>query len=141
MSNNDLYFLPNKGEDVELVEFAIVRMPGYTHKLIIDQNRVKGMTDKADALLQAIYLILNIERYKYSIYSQRYGSEFADLIGQPKDYAISETKRRIYEALIQDDRITDVDSWEFETGKKTVTAKFTVHSIYGDIEVTKEVEI
>ena len=137
----DLLFLPQSGEDIDLVDIAIERMPGYTHKIEIAQNRVKGMTDEADALSQAVYLILNTERYQYPIYSQRYGSELADLIGQPKDYAMSELKRRIFEALIQDDRITDVDSWEFETGKKTVTMSFTVHSIYGEFEIFKEVEI
>lgn len=139
MSNTEnLYYLPKTGEDLELMEFVEVRMPGYTHKLIIDQDRIRGMTDKADALLQAVYLILNTERYKYAIYSWRYGSELADLIGQPKDYAISEFKRRVYEALIQDDRITDVDSWEFTKDYKSVTAFFIVHTIYGDIEVEKE---
>lgn len=142
MSNtNDLYYLPQTGEDLELMEFAEIRMPGYTHKLIIDQNRIKGMTDKAEALLQAVYLILNTERYRYPIYSWRYGVELADLIGKPKDYAMSEAKRRIYEALIQDDRITDVDSWEFSTGKKWVMLYCVVHTIYGDIEVEKEVAI
>ena len=142
MSNaEDLYYLPKTGEDLELIEFAEMRMPGYTHKLIIDQDRVRGMTDKADALLQAVYLILNIERYKYAIYSYRYGSELADLIGQPKNYAISEFKRRVYEALIQDDRITDVDSWEFITDKKWVTAFFIVHTIYGNVEVKKEFKL
>lgn len=141
MSNaEDLYYLPKTGEDLNLVEFAEVRMPGYTHKLIIDRDCIKGMTDKAEALMQAVYLILNIERYKYAIYSWRYGSELADLIGQPKDYAISEFKRRVYEALIQDDRITDVDSWKFETDRRWVTAFFVVHTIYGDIEVEKELK-
>ena len=59
----------------------------------------------------------------------------------PKDYAMSEFKRRVYEALIQDDRITAVDSWEFETSWRWVTAFFIVHTIYGDIEVKKEFEV
>ncbi|MBQ7295982.1 MAG: DUF2634 domain-containing protein [Clostridia bacterium] len=140
MSNEDnLYYLPKTGEDLELMEFAELRMPGYTHKLIIDQNRIKGMTDKAKALLQAVYLILNTERYHYPIYSWRYGVELADLIGKPKDYAMSEAKRRIYEALIQDDRITDVDSWVFSSGHKWVTVSFVVHTIYGDVEAEKEI--
>ena len=139
--SEDIYYLPKTGEDLDLVEFGELRMPGYTHKLIIDRDRIKGMTDKAEALMQAVYLILNIERYRYSIYSSRYGSELADLIGMPKDYAMSEFKRRVYEALIQDDRITAVDSWEFETSWRWVTAFFIVHTIYGDIEVKKEFEV
>ena len=133
--------LPTTGENLDLINFTMVEQPGYTHKLVIDRNRVSGMTDQRDALIQAIYLILNVERYAYPIYSWRYGVELADLIGQPKHYAMSEIKRRITEALTQDDRITSVDDWTFETGRKSVLATFTVYTIYGDLEVTKEVEI
>lgn len=133
--------LPTTGENLDLINFTMVQQPGYTHKLLIDRNRVSGMTDLRDALFQAIYLILNVERYAYPIYSWRYGVELADLIGKPKDYAMSEIKRRVTDALIQDDRITSVDSWTFETGRHSVLASFVVHSIYGDLEVTKEVEI
>lgn len=133
--------LPATGEAPDLIHFTMVRQPGYTHKLLIDRNRVSGMTDLRDALFQAIYLILNVERYAYPIYSRRYGVELADLIGKPRDYAMSEIKRRITDALTQDDRITGVDGWTFATGRRSVLASFIVHSIYGDLEVTKEVEI
>lgn len=133
--------LPTTGENLDLINFAMAEQPSYTHKLVIDRNRVSGMTDQRDALFQAVYLILNIERYAYPIYSRRYGVELEDLIGKPKDYAMSEIKRRITEALTQDDRITSVDDWSFETGRKSVLVRFTVYTIYGDLEVTKEVEI
>lgn len=134
-------YLPQTGDDLELVDFALEQQPSYTYKLDIDRGRVKGMTDEADALLQAVYLILSVERYQYPIYSYNYGVELVDLIGQPKDYVMSEVKRRITEALIQDDRINAVDGWEFETTKKAVKATFIIHSIYGEIETTKEVDI
>ena len=133
--------LPTTGENLDLINFTMVEQPSYTHKLVIERGRVSGMTDQRDALFQAIYLILNVERYAYPIYSWRYGVELADLIGKPKDYAMSEAKRRITEALMQDDRITAVDDWSFETGKRWVLAHFTVYTIYGEVEVTKEVEI
>ena len=97
--------------------------------------------EDADALLQAVYLILSVERYQYPIYSYNYGVELVDLIGQPKDFVMSEVKRRITEALTQDDRINSVDGWEFETGRNWVTARFTVHTIYGDVSAEKEVDI
>lgn len=133
--------LPTTGENIDLINFTVEDQPSYTHKLDIDRDRVSGMTDEQDALYQAVYLILNVERYVYPIYSRNYGVELADLVGQPKDYAMSEAKRRITEALVQDDRITSVDGWSFDTGRKSVLAHFTVHTIYGDLEVTKEVEI
>lgn len=133
--------LPTTGENIDLINFTMEEQPSYTHKLDIDHNRVSGMTDNRDALIQAVYIILNVERYEHPIYSYNYGVELADLIGQPKDYAMSEAKRRITEALMQDDRITAVDNWNFEMGKNRVLAHFTVYTIYGELEVVKEVEI
>lgn len=137
----ELQFLPQTGDDIDLMEFTIEEQPSYTYKLDIDKGRVKGMTDEADAMLQAVYLILSVERYQYPIYSYNYGVELADLIGQPKDYVMSEAKRRITEALTQDDRIESVDEWAFETTKKSVIVTFVVHTIFGDIETTKEVAV
>lgn len=133
--------LPTTGDDLDLITFAVETQPSYTHKLDIDRNQVRGMTDERDAVLQAVYLILNVERYAFPIYSHNYGSELSDLIGKPKDYAMSEIKRRITEALLQDDRITSLDGWTFETGRNWVLARFTVHTIYGDVSAEKEVDI
>ena len=132
-------YLPQTGDDIDLIQFTVEQQPSYTYRLDIDRERVKGMTDEADAMLQAIYLILSVERYQYPIYSYNYGVELVDLIGQPKDYVMSEVKRRVTEALTQDDRINSVDGWEFETTKKSVIATFIAHTIYGDVEITKEV--
>lgn len=129
--------LPEAGKG--LVSFQMAVQPGLTHKLDISRGRVRGMTDKRDAVLQAVYMILNVERYAYPIYSRNYGSELSDLIGKPKPYAMSEMKRRISEALLQDDRITSLSGWEFETGRKSVRVRFIVHTIYGDVTAEKEV--
>lgn len=137
----EMQFLPQTGDDINLMEFAVEEQPSRTYKLDIDRGRIRGMTDEADAMLQAVYLILSVERYQYPIYSFNYGVELADLIGQPKDYVMSEAKRRITEALTQDDRIESVDGWAFETTKKSVIVTFTVHTIFGDIETTKEVAV
>ena len=137
----ELQYLPTPGDDLDLLEYALEQQPSYTYKLDIDKGRIKGMTDEADAMLQAVYLILSVERYQCPIYSYNYGVELADLIGQPKDYVMSEAKRRITEALTQDDRIESVDEWAFETTKNSVIVTFVVHTIFGDIETTKEVAV
>lgn len=131
--------LPATGEG--LAAFTRKEQPSYTYQLDAERQRVTGMTDKRDALFQAIYLILNVERYAYPIYSRDYGAELADLTGKPRDYAMSEIKRRVTEALEQDDRITGVGDWTFAAGRHSILASFTVHTIYGDVEATKEVTI
>ena len=134
-------FLPQTGTALEDTTLTEVRQPSCTYKLDIDRGRVRGMADKAEAMLQAIYLALSVERYQYPIYSHNYGVELDDLIGRPKDYVMSEVKHRITEALAQDDRITGVDGFEFENEKNAVVVSFVVHTIFGDVETTKEVSV
>lgn len=135
---SDLFYLPQTGDDLEDIELAEARMPGYTWHVV--DNRIRGMCDDAEALEQAIFHILQIERYQWVIYPQSYGSEIADLIGQPHDYAASELKRTIYEALMQDDRVTDVGEWDIVFGedKDALTIGFIVETIYGEIEIRGE---
>lgn len=133
----DLYYLPQNGDDLENVEIAEARMPSYTWRVDANANTVRGYTDEADALAQAIYHILSIERYMWPIYPQSYGSEIADLIGKPRDYAAAELRRTISEALLQDDRVTDVGGWEFVFGndKNALTVSFSVTSVFGAFEI------
>lgn len=131
----DLYYLPETGDDLDELELAQARMPSLTFKVNDESQRVKGKTDFADALSQAVLHILNIERYQYVIYPQSYGSEISDLIGKPKDYAASELKRTISEALLQDDRIESVDNWSFEFERNKITTAFTVTSVFGEFEL------
>ena len=132
-------YLPQTGDDLNLIGFSMEQQPSYTYNLDVGGNKIHGKIDGVSALRQAIYLILGTERYAYLIYSWNYGAEFSGLIGQPKDYVLSEVKRYITEALLQDDRITSVDSFEFEYKKNTVRVIFTVHSIFGVLEVTTDV--
>lgn len=137
----ELNYLPAAAGNANDTAFSKIELPGRTYKLDIEHGCIRGFTDKADAVLQAVYLMLSVERYKYPIYSRNYGVELNDLIGTPCDYAMSEIERRITEALLTDDRIKSVDGWLFETAKNAVRVTFTVHTIYGDIETTKEVDV
>lgn len=124
--------IPNTDND--LLAFAAETQPSLTYALDIEQGRIRGKVDRLDAVRQAIYLILNTERFAYLIHSWNYGAELKELIGQPKSYAFPEIKRCITEALLQDDRVTAVDGFSFENGKKTVHVTFKVHTIFGDLE-------
>lgn len=131
--------LPDSGIDRELVTFSQKQMPSYTYKIDTERDCINGNTKDAEAVLQAAYLILNTERYEYPIYSHNYGIELWDLYGKPRNYVLSELKRRITEALTQDERINSVDGWSFQTIKKAVIVSFVIHTIYGDINASKEV--
>ncbi len=118
-----------------------IEQPSKTYKMNTVKNRIVGFIDEIEALKQAIFLILNIERYDYIIYSWNYGVELKDLFGMPIPYVLPEIKRRVTEALVQDDRIDSVDTFKFVVNKGKVLATFTVHSIYGEIEAEKEVMV
>ena len=101
---------------------------------------ITGTIDEVRAVEQAVFLILNVERYEWLIYSWNYGFEKKSLIGKPVDFCIPEIERRVKEALLQDDRITAVENFQFEVNKKKVLTTFTVISIFGPIFTEMEVE-
>lgn len=114
--------------------------PGKTFYINYDTGHAIGMVDHKDAVIQTIHQILNVERYKYVIYSWNYGVEFENLFGEPVSYVCSELGRRITEALTQDDRITGVEAFSFDTSKRaSVHVTCTVKTIYGNVE--SEVEV
>ena len=123
-------------EDIEEVEY-----PTRTYKIEVERDCINGYVDDLEAIKQAIYLILNTERYEFLIYSWDYGVELVDLIGQPMPYVMSELPRRIEEALTQDDRIIEVKDFEFEVNKKRLHTTFVVVTESGDIESELEVTI
>jgi hypothetical protein len=121
--------------------FQIVEHPTKTYKLDIEKGTVVGYTDHLDAMKQAVYLILNTERFHYEIYSWNYGIELLGLIGEPKEYVYAELKRRITEALTQDERIESVDAFSFLADKNEVAVVFTVHTNAGEIQAERRIKI
>lgn len=123
--------------DVEIVEQA-----NTTWEIDLEKNTVKSNTiDGRDALIQAIYLILNIERYDYLIYSWNYGAELKELIGSQPQFAISEIKKRVSDALLVDTRIISIVSFEHERTREAVIATIVLNTIYGQIEIERTVNI
>lgn len=105
----------------------------------IEENKIVGFCDGKEALEQTIFFILNTERYNYLIYSNSYGHELNVISELDKDIANSELKRRISDAILQDDRVDNVGDFEFSYSEDSVLVKFTIFSIYGNIKIEKEV--
>ncbi len=110
------------------------------HKLDIRSLKVNGYVEELEAMKQVIYKILNTERYKYVIYSWNFGIELSDLFGKPVNYVVPELRRRITEALVQDNRVLSVEDFEFDKSKRgIISVGFKVTTIYGVVESSKEV--
>lgn len=124
-------------------DFTFQEQPTKTYKInqLKDEQRIYGNIDGIEALKQAVYLMLSVERYENIIYSWNYGIELANLFGKDKYYVMAELERVITEALLIDDRIKEVTDFEFNTDKNKVHCTFTVKSIYGDFTEEKTIEV
>ena len=121
-------------------DFEIEEQPTHTYKMNLASELVRGYTDYQEAMKQAIYKILNTERYQYVMYSWNYGVELLDLYGEPISYVCPELERRITEALTWDDRIKSVDNFEFNISKNgEILVTFTAHTVFGDVVAEKVV--
>ena len=128
------------GEDVEVQTAA--EAPTRTFKIDIDAGRVGGLCDETEAMKQAIYKILQTERFEYLIYSWNYGIELNAVVGKSFQVFASEIKRVIREALLADSRITDVTDFEVaQIDKRTASVKFTAETIFGEIPIESEVNV
>lgn len=116
-------------------------MPSYTYNINRNTNRISGYIDGKDAIIQAVFLILQTERYESMIYNWYYGSELDTLIGQNRDYVASELQRIIREALTEDDRINEVSDFIIEFKDDVASIEFVVESNVGDITINWEVSI
>ena len=116
-------------------------MPSKTYYINRNTNRISGYIDDKDAIVQAIYLILSTERYESVIYNWYYGTEFDSLIGKDRDFVKSELKRRIAEAILEDDRILDVTDFDISFNKDVANVVFLVETNIGDININWEVNL
>ena len=116
-------------------------IPSKTYYINRNTNRISGYIDDKDAIIQAIYLILSTERYESVIYNWYYGTEFDSLVGKNKDFVKSELKRRIAEAILEDDRILDVTDFDISFNKDVANVVFLVETNIGDININWEVNL
>ena len=102
-----------------------------TYYLNIEKNTISKFCDGIDAMKQAVYCILNTERFEHLIYSWNYGIELKHLIGENTTFVIPELERVITEALLQDLRIN----------RNEIKVKFTVVTNIGEFEAEKVVSV
>lgn len=128
--------VPEKSRVLTDIEFDT--MPSLTYAVDFTNGRIGGMTDRRDAVEQAVFKILNTERYRYLAYSWNYGVELEDLFGKAIPYVCTEIERRVTEALEWDDRVIDVRDFDFDLSvRNVVMVSFYVDSIYGEIYLEK----
>ena len=119
------------GFDTDIV---IASQPSKTW--IIDRStmQVACMDDGLEAVRQAVEIALDVERFRWTIYSANFGSELDELVGQDEALITAEIPRLVEGALSQDDRVVQVEDYVFtRTGPDSMHESFTVRTVYGDL--------
>ena len=119
------------GFDTDIV---IASQPSKTW--IIDRStmQVAYMDEGLEAVRQAVEIALDVERFRWTIYSANFGSELDELVGQDEALITAEIPRLVEGALSQDDRVVQVEDYVFtRTGPDSMHVSFTVRTVYGDL--------
>lgn len=117
-------------------------LPAKTYKLDLVNKRIIGLVDGSDAVMQFIRKVLNTDKYAFEIYDWYYGNELLKLVGHSYDYVVTRIPNIFKEALLVDDRITDVRDFTFnKTQIDAVVVSCYVDTVYGAIKYEQEVLI
>ena len=117
-------------EALNFSNFSEADQSSLTFKIDFKKNKIVGKVDGIEAVKQAVFLMLSTERDYSEIYKD-YGIKINDLLGQDIYFIASELKRRIKEALKEDNRIVEVDNFEFNEIDEGLEITFDVASISG----------
>lgn len=120
--------LSNEAERIEIIESVTV--PALTYEFNFETGQFTGgLIDSEDAIKQYILKSISTPRFRHLIYNDDYGCEIEDLIEQdlPFDYTRSEVQRMVKEAIIYDDRISNVGNFIVEKTTDKLWIQFTVN--------------
>ena len=120
---------------------TFVSQPSRTWYINKEANRIQGECDGWQSVRQAVEIILNVERFRWQIYSPYSGMQWEGLIGQDPGYVASELQRRITDALLMDDRVRGISDFSYTVEGDTLRASLTVNTVYGETQTSVEVNI
>ena len=115
--------------NVEIQEY-----PSFTWIADRRAGRITSTGDGLEAVKQAVEIILNADRFQWQIYSPYFGMQWENLIGRDPGYVASELQRRMKDAFSTDGRISGIEDFTYSTDGDSLTASFTIRTIYGDIQ-------
>lgn len=128
--------------NVKITELEEKKDSNITYKLDLEEKRVYGKIDEQEACKQAVLKILLTERFENVIYSENYGVELNRFIGQDLDFIKSDIERSIKEALLTDNRITEISDFKIDKVEiDSILISFNVITSNEEIFVNSEVKI
>ncbi|OMF23381.1 DUF2634 domain-containing protein [Paenibacillus sp. FSL H8-0259] len=112
--------------------------PSLTYRMDFEHKRIAGRMDGLEAVKQAAVKVLQTARFEHLIYSPNYGAEWSLVLGQDRLLARPELRRIVSEALLQDERIQQLEDVEILFNGDTVSFSCTAVTVYGNFELRKE---
>ena len=104
-------------------------------------HRLRGRGDNYEAVCQAVEIIVNVERFRWQIYTPNFGVELDGLLGRDPGYAASELQRRLADAFLPDSRLLGISSFSYTFNSGILTAAVTVDTVFGPVDTTVEVTL
>ncbi|MUN75461.1 DUF2634 domain-containing protein [Enterococcus casseliflavus] len=124
----------------EMDEEILAQIPSRTYRL--QNGRIAGWIDELAAMRQAIEKVLHTERFTWLIYTDNYGVELKNLLGEELDLVMAEMERIVREALSVDERIIEIENFQLtQESRDTLLVSFSVTTIFGSIQMEQEVGI
>ena len=99
-------------------------------EIILDKNNKFIIVEGVEALKVRNYLSLRIYKGRFFIYKNKVGTRLKDLIGKSRSYISSRVQEMIYEAIVDDVYVTDIDNFEINYVNDKVFVTFDVINIY-----------
>ena len=83
-------------------------------------------------------VIVNVERFKWQIYTPNFGTDYGGLLGTDPGYAASELRRRLEDAFLPDNRILGIKDYAYTFRDVSLTVTFTALTVFGDVPGSME---
>ena len=124
-------------EDIDLDDVEFEDLP--TNTFLVEKEQVAGMNEGIEAMRQAVEIMLTTERYDYQIYSENFGVELEDLVGEDPDYIRATFPDLIRDAFSIDERILREENYNFTATGDTMTITFDVVTVFGTFSTGVEI--
>ena len=99
-------------------------------EIILDRNGKFIIVEGVEALKVRNYLSLRIYKGRFFIYKNKVGTKLKDLIGKSRSYVSLRVEEMIYEAIVDNVYVTDIENLEISYINDKVIVTFDVINIY-----------
>lgn len=118
-----------------VADFEIAELPSRTFLLNFETGRIEEEITGKDAVKQAVYIIMSVERYSALCHNFNFGIELKNLLGKHPRIVRAKLPRVIREALMQDDRILSVQNFLIKVHKDEIYCDCDIISKEGDFKL------